>query len=240
MEIPRTTLTQIVLQSLQGEISEGRYKVGTRLPAEPQLAKQFGVSRTIIREVIAALKATGNLESRHGVGIYVLSPRKEEQSSTLFDTDYINLSDILEVMELRMAVEIEAAGLAAVRRTTAQLMKLLEVLRAMENAIKAGHPSDIKDFEFHKAIAVSTNNERYVEFFNFFQGKVIPRSRLYEDEMDQAKNSSYLQQILKEHYNIYAAITASNEAEARKSMRCHLISSQNFYKTLFMQISESK
>ena len=136
-----------------------------------------------------------------------------------------------------MAVEIEAAGLAATRRTTAQLMKLLESLRVMENSIEAGHSADTADYEFHKAIAASTNNSRYVEFFNFLQDKVIPRSRLYKNEMHPDKLKAYLRKVLQEHHRIYAAISANEEVEARKAMRNHLMTSRNLYQALLMDSS---
>lgn len=237
MATPRVSLTDKVIKSLQNDIKEGRYSAGMRLPTEPTLTKQFGVSRTVVREAIAALKAAGILESRQGAGVYVLEQPKGEEKNTLFNADYADLSDILEVLELRMAVEIEAAGLAATRRTTAQLMKLLESLRVMENSIEAGHSADTADYEFHKAIAASTNNSRYVEFFNFLQDKVIPRSRLYKNEMHPDKLKDYLRKVLQEHHRIYSAIAANEEVEARKAMRKHLMTSRNLYQALLLDSS---
>ena len=240
MATQRVSLTDKVIKSLQHDIKEGRYTAGMRLPTEPTLTKQFGVSRTVVREAIAALKAAGILESRQGAGVYVLNQTQREEKNTLFNADYADLSDILEVLELRMAVEIEAAGLAATRRTTAQLMKLLESLRVMETSIEAGHSADTADYEFHKAIAASTNNSRYVEFFNFLQDKVIPRSRLYKNDMAPEKLKNYLRKVLQEHHRIYAAISANEEVEARKAMRNHLMTSRNLYQALLMDTSSQK
>ncbi len=236
MDAVKATLSDKVRQSIQNDILSGYYRAGMRLPAEPALAKRFGVSRTIIREVIAGLKANGVLESRQGAGIFVLDREPEDQRLALFESDFVSLSDILEVMELRMAVEIEAAGLAAVRRTTAQLMKLLEVLHAMRKSIDAKLSSDVNDYEFHRAIAIATSNERYVDFFNFFRGTVIPRSRLYQSKVAPEKERAYYQQIYEQHQRIYTAIGNKQEQEARNAMRSHLVASVSFYRSLFMQI----
>ncbi len=237
MGTPRVSLTDKVIKSLQSDIKAGRYSPGMRLPTEPTLTKQFGVSRTVVREAIAALKAAGILESRQGAGVYVLTPPADENKVTLFTADYADLSDILEVLELRMAIEIEAAGLAASRRTTAQQMKLFEALKVMENSIEAGHSADTADYEFHKAIAAATNNARYVEFFNFLADKIIPRSRLYKNEMAPEKLRAYLIKIHKQHHVIYDAIAARDEDQARNAMRDHLMTSRNLYQALLMDSS---
>ena len=94
----------------RNDIQSGALKPGMMLPTEPVLTQNFGVSRTVIREAVAALKAEGLLEPRQGAGVFVLEPAKSNRS--IFEVDNNQLSDILEILELRMAVEIEAASLA--------------------------------------------------------------------------------------------------------------------------------
>lgn len=105
----KVSLTEKVIASLRQEIESGQREPGSKLPTEPVLTAQFGVSRTVIREAIAALKADGLLEPRQGAGVFVLSPQARTNDTSIFAVDYAQVSDVLEILELRMAVEIEAA-----------------------------------------------------------------------------------------------------------------------------------
>ena len=120
----KVSLTEKVISSLRREIESGNLTPGSKLPTEPALTEQFGVSRTVVREAIAALKADGLLEPRQGAGVFVLAPVPRKNSGSIFDVDFAQISDVLEILELRMAVEIEAAGLACARSSVAQQAKI--------------------------------------------------------------------------------------------------------------------
>lgn len=116
-----------VSAELRQSIQSGSVKAGDKLPSEAKLTEAFGVSRTVIREAIAALRADGLVEARQGAGVFVREAPPQE-ALPFQDLDYNRISSVIELLELRTGVEVEAAGLAAVRRSPQQ-----------EEAIIAGH-----------------------------------------------------------------------------------------------------
>ena len=231
----KVSLTEKVIASLRQEIESGQREPGSKLPTEPVLTQTFGVSRTVIREAIAALKADGLLEPRQGAGVFVLSPELRNSDASIFAVDYAQISDVLEVLELRMAVEIEAAGLACTRSSAAQQAKIYEAMQKMEDAATRGDATELADFEFHSAIAAATNNRRYAEFLQHLGDKTIPRAQLRRRPPEVEDQKNYLQMILGEHRGIYDAIAARDEDSARKAMRTHLSKSQTRYQKLLTE-----
>ncbi len=233
----KTSLTEKVIACLRDEIEGGELMPGTVLPTEPMLTKKFGVSRTVIREAIAALKAEGLLEPRQGSGVYVLpaSPRKLE--GFIFKGNNGQISNILEILELRMAVEIEAAGLACERCSVAQQAKIYEALQKMAVQIVQGGLAIEEDYQFHQAITDATNNRRYSEFLEFLGDNTIPRRQLPYEQVEYGGQASYLSQIIDEHQRIYDAIALRDVKKARQAMREHLSRSQSRYRNLLLDTS---
>ena len=231
----KVSLTEKVIASLRSEIESGQREPGSKLPTEPVLTERFGVSRTVIREAIAALKADGLLEPRQGAGVFVLAPETRSNDKSIFEVDYAQVSDVLEILELRMAVEIAAAGLACMRSSVAQQAKIFEAMEKMERALEKGEPTAPADFEFHSAIAAATNNRRYAEFLEHLGDKTIPRAQLRRRPPEAEDQKSYMQMILGEHRRIYDAIAARDDDTARKAMRDHLSLSQTRYQKLLTQ-----
>ncbi|MBT7580324.1 MAG: FadR family transcriptional regulator, partial [Candidatus Marinimicrobia bacterium] len=102
------------------QITSSKLKPGDKLPTEQKLVEAYGVSRTVVREAIAALRADGLMESRHGVGVFVLVPPKKSDDFRFLGEDPGRASSVVETLELRAAVEIEAAMIAAQRRSPGQ------------------------------------------------------------------------------------------------------------------------
>src|SRR5215831_10612199 len=110
---PARNRTAEVVERLATEIARGRIAKGARLPTEQELTAQLGVSRTVIREAIAALRAEGLVETRHGIGVFVAA---EQRRPFRIDAGELqSLAEVVSVMELRTGVEVEAAGIAAER-----------------------------------------------------------------------------------------------------------------------------
>src|SRR3954471_24448618 len=129
----RKTLSSQVVETLRREIEDGDYAAGDKLPAEPVLVERFGFSRTVIREAIAALRADGLVESRHGVGVFVLGPRQRPEGLELFTQATDKISDIIEELELRIGIEVEAAGLAALRSSPPRRRRSRHSLKSSAN-----------------------------------------------------------------------------------------------------------
>ena len=113
---PRQSLTSMLIEAVTERIHSGQYKRGDQLPTEKDMIEEFGVSRTVVREAISNLKASGLVSTRQGKGAFVLD---EGVRSFRISEDKLALAEeLLEALEVRIAIESEAAALAARRRTT--------------------------------------------------------------------------------------------------------------------------
>src|SRR5688572_22594396 len=155
-------LSERVVAVLRSQMLSGEIAPGRKLPTENQLTETFGVSRTVIREAIATLAADGLVESRQGAGIFVRDHPTLAFGSISLDIGS-KISQALNVLEVRMGIEIESAGLAALRRNSAQEAQIHEAFFEFERLLAGLQATGRTDFAFHRAIAVATNNPFYVE-----------------------------------------------------------------------------
>lgn len=218
-----------VSEALRAEILGGHLKPGDRLPSEAKLTEAHGVSRTVVREAVAALRADRLVEARQGAGVFVLETVAPEPAP-FQNIDYVRLSSMIEMLELRTAVEVEAAGLAATRRSAQQEERIIEAFRAVNAAIAANTSTAEADYDLHLAIAEATNNPRFTEFLALVGANVIPRQAL--QDTDDTAPRPYLSQLQEEHDRIVSAILAGEEDAARQAMRVHLRGSQMRYRVL--------
>ena len=135
-------LSRSLFEQLAEEIKSGRLAPGDRLPTELALTRAAQVSRTVVREAVAALRAEGLVITRQGVGAFVSA--EAQRAPFRIEPDRLrSLADILNVMELRVGVEVESAGLAAIRATRSQLSAIDKALSAMEAASKEAGNTDV-------------------------------------------------------------------------------------------------
>ncbi|MBB3713568.1 DNA-binding FadR family transcriptional regulator [Limimaricola variabilis] len=227
----RKTLVVTLRDALREQIEAGRYAPGDRLPSEAQLTREFDVSRTVVREAVAALRADRLVEPRQGAGVFVLAPR-ETVSPPFQKIDYAKISTVLEMLELRTAVEVEAAGLAAQRCSPSQEEVLIDRMQEVDRLAQAGEPTTDADFALHLAIAEASNNPRFGEFLSMIGPSVIPRRALDPDARHEPASGEYLAAISGEHARIVNAILERDEAAAQEAMRNHLKGSQTRYRLL--------
>ncbi|MBW9076363.1 FadR family transcriptional regulator [Rhizobium pusense] len=225
----RGGLVRRVAGELRAQIMDGHFEVGHKLPSQAELCEKFAVSRTVIREAVANLQADGLLEAHQGAGIFVTS-RSGRPSDGFQAVDRERVSSMLEILELRTAIEIEAAGLSAIRRSPVQE----EAILAAHNTFKMHSPGSEEsadaDFLFHRMIAASTNNPRFGEMLDLLGRSVIPRATL--PNSSDIYNQAYLELITEEHRTIVDAILAGDERAAREAMKAHLKGSQKRYRSL--------
>lgn len=207
-------------------IISSNLKPGDKLPSEAKLAETYGVSRTVVREAIASLRADGLVEPRRGAGVFILKPA-EIVAQPFQDIDHARISQIVELVELRTAVESEAAALAAVRRSAAQEETIIERHNEVHARIVGGASTIEADFALHLAIAEATNNPRFSDFMQLIGTNAIPRSNL-----QPPPSPDYLAQIHQEHDRIVTAISNREPEAARAAMREHLLGSQRRYRAL--------
>ncbi len=229
---PRQGLTHRVIAELRERIAHGELKPGDKLPTEQALIRHFGVSRTVIREAIAGLRADGLVLPRQGVGVFVLEREAPNTELPLLTLPTRKISDIIESLELRTAVEVEAAGLAAARCSPAQEAEIHSRLKDFEARVKAGEPTAAEDFAFHVAIAEAANNQQFKEFLAFLGRRTIPRSQLRQAVGESIEPPASDDKLYGEHCAIFEAILARDPEAARDAMRRHLAGSMERYRAL--------
>jgi DNA-binding FadR family transcriptional regulator len=227
---PKNNLAEQVMARLSADIRGGRLAPGARLPTEQDLTTEFGVSRTVVREAVAALRADGLVVTRRGSGAYVADPTAGP--FRIVPPRATSLSDILNIMELRLAVEVQAAGFAAERAGRKQLVPIQAAWRAVDAALQRGEGAVAEDFAFHRAIAEATGNDQFPRFLAYLGSHVIPRQSVRLTIDTPAERRLYLERIQLEHTRIVTAIAAGEPVEARRAMRDHLTRSLERYRKL--------
>ena len=214
-----------IVASLGGDIRDGVLKPGDKLPTESALVERFDVSRTVVREAISRLQASGLVETRHGIGTFV----KAAQESTAFriaPEDFATVADVISLLELRISLETEAAGLAALRREDAHLRNLEGALAAFALSITDTTDTVHADFQFHMEVARATGNRHFADLMTYLGTMIIPRTRVNTADAAPEGRLAYLQRVHSEHENIYHAIRAQDAEAARAAMRTHLSNSR--------------
>ena len=222
---PAPNLTSGLVERLTFEIESGKLAPGSRLPTEQALINATGVSRTVVREAISALRANGLVITRQGVGAFV-SPDAQNRPFRIHADDLRSINEVLKVFELRISIETEAAGFAAERRTRRHLGDMKRCLRLIDHQIELGQSAADADYIFHKAIFAAANNSYFVQFLEFLGRFIIPRQRIQRGLEDPDQRGIYLKRIQKEHFAIFDAIKAADPEAARKAARAHLINAQ--------------
>jgi DNA-binding FadR family transcriptional regulator len=225
---PRGLADELITR-LTSEITSGKLAPGARLPTESEMIAATRVSRTVVREAVAALRADGLVVTRQGVGAFV-AENARRPFKIKFD-DLHSLREVLDVMELRTGVEVEAAGLAAERGTPAQLRRLTEGFEAISAAIRRGESGVAEDYAFHCSIADATGNPQFNRFLEYLGHFIIPRHTI-PGGPGLRLSRSYLDTCQKEHWQIVAAIRGHAVAKARAAMRRHLLNSRKRYQKL--------
>ena len=221
---PRS-LAHGLVDDLSGRIRGQVLRPGDKLPTESAIMQSYGVSRTVVREALSKLQAAGLVETRHGIGTFVLAARPGG-IFRLDPADMNNSIDAIAVLELRISLETESAGLAAHRRTDTDLAAMREALDAFASAFMAGTDTVAPDFRFHLAIARATGNRYFADILDHLGATIIPRTRITATRIPREDVSHYLQRVNREHDEILAAIARGDAESARAAMRVHLTNSR--------------
>lgn len=202
------------------EIAAGRLKAGEKLPTEHALAKTFGVSRSVVREAIAQLRNEGLIDTRQGVGAFVLdTPRRPV--IRIDSNELSNPESFRSLFQLRVPLEVEAAGLAALHHTAEDLERLDEALEIMRSMDTRWTSEGVEaDLVFHCVLADATQNEYYPMFVGFIGEKVT-------NTIAVARARAELEQIVQitvaEHTAIRDAVASRDMTQARAAMRAHIM-----------------
>jgi GntR family transcriptional regulator, transcriptional repressor for pyruvate dehydrogenase complex len=227
--VPRTPprkLAQGVVESLTARIRSGACKPGEKLPAEADIMEQHGVSRTVVREALSRLQAAGLVQTRHGIGTFVLAPQPARLSVAAGAVH--SVADLLAVLELRISVETEAAWLAATRRSALQVAQMEAALHRILSGAALPGVSVEAEQQFHLLVAQATGNRYFVDLLADLGQAIVPRAHLAPARIDQLVHAGQgapgdcLQRIYREHEDIYHAIARQDPEAARAAMRTYL------------------
>jgi GntR family transcriptional repressor for pyruvate dehydrogenase complex len=208
-------LSDKVAEMMLETILSNRLQVGDRLPSERELGEQFGVSRTVVREAVRALVAKGVIEVRSGSGLRVAEVDAAQVSESM--SLYVRGSrvDFEQVHEVRALLEVQIAGLAAVRATEEEISNLREVNERMKSTAGDFEAAARADLEFHRLIASATRNELYLLLMDSIGTSLIDIRRAN-------LGSGSAPDTLAQHQAILDAIDARDPERARAAMSDHL------------------
>lgn len=218
------SLANLLSEEFENKIRQGLLREGEKLPTESELVHGYSVSRTVVREALSKLQAAGLVETRHGIGTFV-RPAREGAGFTLNARELSESVDVLAVLELRISLETEAAGLAAQRRSDEHLKTLREALQAFERHSATGEDTIAHDLAFHLCIAQATGNPYFQDILAHFGALLIPRTRITSLQTP-TRAPDYLRRVNREHEEIYNAIERRDSDSARAAMRIHLTNSR--------------
>ncbi len=230
------SLSQRVVDGVTQHIRGGELKPGQRVPPEPALMREFGVSRSVVREAVSRLQANGLVRTRHGVGSFVLAPQPDGSPLKAPDAE-LKLQQKLAMLELRLSLESDAAGLAAQRRTAEQLAAMEAALDDFNRQHTTGEGTVEADFRFHELIAQATGNEYFVHVLRSMGTATIPRgsartsrpaapvkSPRFGEPTPQLRSGKEI--TAQEHRAVFDAIARGDSAMARAAMYMHLNNSR--------------
>jgi GntR family transcriptional repressor for pyruvate dehydrogenase complex len=221
---PRRLAKELV-DLLAEQIRSRALRPGDKLPTESAIMQEHGVSRTVVREAISGLQASGFVETRHGIGTFVLD-QPAVFEFRVAPQSVPTVRDILAMLELRISLESEAAALAAARRTDEQLAELRRVLDAYQVALHGGGDTAEPDYLFHLRVAEATGNRYFPEVLAGFGTTTIPRTRV-SLQQSPGGQAAYLTTLGREHEQVYTAILNSDPEAAARFMRTHLSNSRD-------------
>lgn len=229
-------LTQTLVDDFTQKIAQKQFKTGDKLPTEMSIMQNFGVSRTVVREALSKLQASGFVETHHGIGTFVLEPTADSRFR-VSGVPLISDGDVQTALEFRLGIEVECAGLAALRRTPEQIKAMRAVLDEFEqnagekSAKKSGFNQSLgntvaPDFQFHLLLAQAAHNRYFVDLMSHLGTSIIPRTRLDVAKKVSHRVPAYLSRVNQEHEAIYAAVVRQDAESARAAARLHLTNSR--------------
>ncbi|WP_127530092.1 FadR/GntR family transcriptional regulator [Paenibacillus kobensis] len=201
-------------------ITSGKLKIGDKLPSTKEMAEQFGVGRSTMREALSALKAIGMIEIRQGGGCRVVSDQPLSEAAPA-DTIRLQSSTLLELLEARQSLETSNAAMAARKRSEEDVAKLRDIVSRMEMAAGDDEEGERLDLAFHQALVQATRNSIMVLLFETIMLqtenaiKDVRRAEMYASR-------AVAEQLYREHNAICEAIALGDSEAAALAMRAHL------------------
>jgi GntR family transcriptional repressor for pyruvate dehydrogenase complex len=218
----RPKLTEVVAQQLL-DVIRGLPE-GARVPSERELTSELGVGRSTLREALHGLELLGEIEIRHGQGVFVSKPSSDKRGMAAL-TAAINQGVTHDLLEARKVVEVEVARLAGQRRTDAEISDLEAILKAHESCIDRGQSPAAEGMRFHLAVGYAAHNEVLAAVMRTLRKPMFERGpSLYEDL------EGFSGWELRQHTGIYVAIRDQNAGLAARRMAAHVAAMAGHYR----------
>ncbi|ARM10643.1 MULTISPECIES: FadR/GntR family transcriptional regulator [Rhizobium] len=206
--ISRTNLAEEAIEAIRSDILGKRWAVGDKLPNEAALSAMLSVSRGTVREAVRVLVSQGYLETRQGSGTYVRSTSDAGRPLTM-----ARRASLRDQFEARLALDVEAARLTAIRKTpetVTELRRLLSERGTYDGGDKAGFIE--RDLAFHKAVIAASGNQAMVEIYDFFSASIA-------ETIAATLGQDIPEPDMRAHADIVDAIETGNPDQADAAVR---------------------
>lgn len=208
-------------EALHEMIRTGEIKPGDKLDSVQQLAENFQVGRSAIREALSALKAMGLVEMKQGEGTFIRSFEAKQITFPLSTAILMNKDDIRYLLEVRKIIEAGAAESAARNRTEEDIVAMGIALEEMAIAHGDGELGEKADFKFHLALSVSAHNPLLSSLMDHVS-ELMMETQKETRRLWLFSKQTTSEKLYEEHVKIYRAIVDKNEEQARMAMLSHL------------------
>ncbi|WP_273484411.1 FadR/GntR family transcriptional regulator [Desulforamulus ruminis] len=209
-----------IIEQIKVMITRGELNPGDKLLPERELAEKLQVGRAAVREAYRALEAIGIIEIRPGEGTFVREMGSKPMTDIMSLAVITGKDTLFELLELRKIVEVEAAGLAALRRTEDHLGEMKRWLNLMKEEIDQGSLGDVPDTKFHYAITNAACNSLLTRTMNSISETIKQEMKTILTNMYRTPGTP--QQLYEQHKRIFEEIASGNEMKARTAMFYHL------------------
>ncbi len=212
-------LSDQVAEQLSAEIKQGRLVPGDKLPTEARLVEQFQVSRTVVREAVSRLKSLGLVESRQGSGVFVSV--QQPFAPLNFEARHAASQEaVIQMVEVRRALEAEVAALAAERRSASDLRAIELAVKALDQAVQSGGDGVAEDVNFHRAIAEATRNPFLIQTLGYLSQFMHGATRV--TRANEARRGDFAAAVRSEHQAILQAVQEGDPHQARLAAAAHM------------------
>lgn len=209
-----------VINEIFSSILKEKLKPGDKLPSERMIADSLGVSRTTVKEAISVMEANGVVSIKPGVGVFLINQSKKVIQQEMLDVLNPDRQNLSELIELRQAIEGDAAYYAAKRMTKTQQVELEKQYHALREAELDGGLAIEEDYAFHKAILTAANNSIMSDLMDVISEKVY--SFIRQNRLETILQPEEIKIVMDEHRLIYEAVLRKDAPSAKKAMWEHL------------------
>ena len=212
-------LSDQLADDLRRQIEAGTVLPGQRLPTEQALAAQYAVSRTVVREAVSRLRSSGLLVARQGSGMFVAALHAARPLD--FDSSVLaDLGAVLDVVEVRRALESEVAALAAQRATSTQRRAIQAALATADASIASGSATVDEDLAFHQTLADAAGNPQFARLLRHLEQYL--REAMAVTRRNESMKPEFITEVRQEHQAIVDAVLARDAEAARAAAARHM------------------